>query len=179
MVVTDEQVGQRLWQDMKAQVLGMAKQAGPGPGQKPLTPEEELLMWNQVAKGWTIDKELELLGYAPDGVTPLLDPMTGQPVKGKSREEVGDIKHPNRPKMAKQGERYFDKYEQFKYYDQMAKRTDPTYQTPVPQGAQEPTLAPPTDPMAPPPHPLVSGPPPMPEPVAVPPEPPYGGLTNG
>jgi len=155
MVVTDEKIGQRLWQDMKAQVLGMAKQAGPGPGQKPLTPEEELLMWNTEADGWTPDKEMALLA------------------SGKSRTAVGLMKYLHRQKMAEQGERYFDKYAQAKYMADMARRADPTWTLPVPQAAQEPSLAPPTDPLAPPEHPLVSGPPPLPDPMTAPLS--YGG----
>lgn len=175
MTVTDDKIGKRLWDNTKAQVLGMAEEAGPGADQTKYTGADELLMWNAKADGWTIEKEFALLGLSPDGVTPLLDPMTGQPVKGKSREEVGDLKYPARPKMAKQGKRFFDKYAQFKYYDDMAKRTDPTYQTPVPQAAQEPALAPPSDPMAAPEHPLVQESPPLADPASPTMPTPYGG----
>ena len=119
-IITDDEIGRRLWEDTKATAIGSAKLAGPAPGTKQYTPEEELLLWNTEAKGWTVEKELAMLA------------------EGKSRREVGLLKYEHRKKLMESGERALDKYAQFKYAARMAQKADPSWSVPVPQGAQPP-----------------------------------------
>jgi len=116
-VITDDVIGQRLWADTKAQVLGMAKLAGPGKDQTPLTPEDELLLWMTVADGWTPEQEMQML------------------LDGKSREDVGLAKYSHRKRMIEQGDRFFDKYAQARYAARMAQKSDPTWAPQPPPGA--------------------------------------------
>jgi hypothetical protein len=121
VAVTDEMLGLRLWQDAKAQALGTAKLAGAGQNQKELTPEEEDRLFMEEAKGWTIEKEMELLA------------------SGKSPRVVGDMKYPHRMKMAARGDRTFDKLKQYQWLAEKARRVDPTW-TPLPTPPKEPPL---------------------------------------
>lgn len=148
MAITDEMIGKRLWQDAKAEAIRLAKLAGPGAEQVKYTPDDELLLWNTQAKGWTIEKELSLLsGVGPDGL-PMLG-NDGQPVKPKSREEVADLKYPHRQKLIESGERVLSKYAQAKYAADMARKADPTWAPTPPPGSVEPTMPAPamSDPM--------------------------------
>lgn len=146
-VITDDEIGRRLWEDARAQALGTAKLAGHGANQEGLTPEDELLLWNKTAKGWTVEKEMQMLA---DGKTPA---------------QVGYEKYPNRKKMIEYGERALDKGLQFKYAADMARKADPAWSPPVPAGAQEP------QPLSEPPTPeavqaspyVVDAPPPLPQ----------------
>lgn len=79
----------------KELVPRIAKLMRPVAGNVKVKPEERRQRWWQVDDGWTPEKELRLLGFNPDG-TPLLDPTTGQPVKGMSRQDVGILKYPYR-----------------------------------------------------------------------------------
>ncbi len=122
--ITDEKIGQRLWQDAKAAAIGTKKLAGPAPGTKQYTPDEELLLWNTEDKGWTMEKEMELLA------------------SGKSPRAVGLLKYPHRQKLMESGERALDKYAQFVYASKLAQRADPSWKPPVPQGAMPPNPLP-------------------------------------
>lgn len=135
--VEDMRVAQKLWDDAKAQAVGVAKLRGLGRDQKEYTAQDELLLWNKEADGWTPEREAALLtGVNPDG-TPILDEQ-GQPVKPKSREEVGLLKYPHRMKMAASGERALSKYAQAKWAAQTARRADPLWQPPAPPGSAMP-----------------------------------------
>lgn len=147
MAITDEMIGKRLWENAKAEALGMAELAGPGNNQKEATPEEELLLWNTVAKGWTVEKEMQMLA------------------EGKSPSAIGIEKFPHRMKLLASGKRALSKYEQFKYGMKLAQKADPTWQ-PRRTKAQEPAF----------PTPQPAAPPPLPEPLP-PPDPPADLLT--
>lgn len=64
-------------------------------GNVPVSKDERRRRWWQEAEGWTPEQELALLGFNPDG-TPRLDPVTGQPAKPLSREDVGLLRWPLR-----------------------------------------------------------------------------------
>ena len=121
--VTDEEIGRRLYEDAKAIAAGTAKLAGPAPGTKKYTNDEIDLLWNEEAPGWTIEKELALLA------------------EGKSRRAVGLEKFPHRKKLMESGERVLDKYAQFKFAYETARRNDPTWDIAPPPGSQPPTLS--------------------------------------
>jgi hypothetical protein len=146
--IEDEQIARKLYEDSKATALGVAKLRGHGLNQKQGTSEDELTMWNATAKGWSIEKELQLLA------------------EGKSREAVGLLKYPHRQKMIEQGERAIDKTKQFEYAATMAKKSDPSWQPTPPPGAAEPSM--PT-PEAPPPEPADTMPAEMAPPAPLPP----------
>ncbi len=126
----DEDIARMLWSDMKAQAQEIAKMRGPAPQNKNLTPDEELLLYNQTAKGWTAEKEFEMLAA------------------GKSREEVGLAKFDQRGKLSKSGGRALSKLAQAKWMATMARKADPHWQPPMSK-AQEPALPPGLDEMAP------------------------------
>lgn len=126
MTITDEQIGKRLWADLKAQAAGTAKLAGPGPNQTQLSPDQELLLFMKEADGWTPEKEMALLA------------------EGKTRQEVGNEKYPHRLKLAASGDRALSKYAQIKYLADMARKADPTWAPTVPQGALPPAVGAPT-----------------------------------
>lgn len=138
--ISDDAIGQRLWQDAKAQAIGTARLAGHGADQKQYTPAEEALMFMQEAPGWTVDKELALLA------------------EGKTPEEVGAMKYPQRQKLAESGERVLSKYDQAKYLADMRQKLDPAWKPTPPTGSQPPAPSPlPTpSPEAPP---FLAGPP--------------------
>lgn len=166
MAVTDEQIGKRLWQDAKAQALGTANLAGHGANQKALTPEEELLLWNEQAKGWTVEKELAMLAA------------------GKTPAQVGYEKYPRRRKLIESGERALDKGLQFKYAADMARKADPMWSVPVPAGAQPlPPIGEATpEPEAPAAPYVAEIPPPLPQtesPEMMPPAPPVPPMLGG
>ena len=117
----DEDIARMLWSDMKAQAQEIAKMRGPAPQNKNLTPDEELLLYNQTAKGWTAEKEIAMLAA------------------GKSREEIGLVKYPHRERLAKSGGRALSKLEQSKYHDHMARKVDPSWQRPMTK-QQEPPM---------------------------------------
>ncbi len=79
----------------------IAKITGPPPENVSVSKDERWRRWWQKADDWPEKpeesriRELQLLGFNPDG-TPMLDPTTGQPVKGMSREDVGILMYPNR-----------------------------------------------------------------------------------
>lgn len=145
--VDDLAIARKLWQDAKALAPGVAKIRGRGNNQKEATPEEELLLWNTVAKGWTVEKEMQMLA------------------EGKSPEAIGIEKFPHRMKLLESGDRALSKYEQFKYGAKLAQKADPTWQ-PRTTKAQEPAF----------PTPQPAAPPPLPEPLP-PPDPPADLLT--
>lgn len=127
---TDRMLAQKIWEDTKAQAIGMAKIQGPAANQEQYTADDELLMWNKQADDWTVEKEFALHGLNPD-MTPMLDPRTGQPVKPKSPREIGLLKYPHRDKLMKSGERVLSPMAQFEYAAKMAKKSDPNW-TPLP-----------------------------------------------
>jgi hypothetical protein len=135
--IDDETLARKIWADTKAQALGQAEVMGHVAGQKKLTPEEELLLWNTPADGWTPEQELALL------------------LDGKSREEVGRQKFPKRQQLIEAGPRFLDKYEQAKYAAQMARKADPTWQ-PLPPPGPAPLPAAPATPATPTTEPLPS-----------------------
>jgi hypothetical protein len=119
---TDEDMAKRLWEDAKAQAIALAEMRGMAPGKKQLTPDEELMLFSKVADGWTVDKEMAMLA------------------EGKTREEVGALKYPEREKLARQGKRALDKYEQAKYLADMARKFDPSWQPLTPKSPEPPPL---------------------------------------
>ena len=127
----DMEMAQRAWEDDKAAALAVADLQGPTPKTKKLTPDEEVLLYNQMTKGWTPDKEIAMLQA------------------GKSREEVGLAKFDQRDKLAKSNGRALDKYAQAKYHADMAKKIDPSW-TPLATEAQEPAFPTGMDTEAPP-----------------------------
>lgn len=136
----DERIARKLWEDAKAQAVGVAKLRGPGRDQVKYTPADEQLLWNREAEGWTVEKEMQLLA------------------EGKSREAVGLLKYPHRQQLAESGERFLDKYEQARYAAKQAQAADPTWTVTPPAGSQEPPAVAPT----PEPDPYVTAdPPPM------------------
>ena len=138
----DERISRKLYEDLKAQAIGVAKIRGMAPGQKQATAEEERLLFMQEADGWTVEKELALLtGLDPMTGLPIVDPQTGQPSKPKSREAVGLEKYPHRQKLAASGERAISKYQQSKYLADMARKVDPSWApTPTPKDPPPPAL---------------------------------------
>jgi hypothetical protein len=121
--IEDEQVARRLSEDLKAQAVGVAALRGHGYGQVKLTPEDELLLWNREADGWTPERGLQLLA------------------EGKSREAVGLLQFPHRQQLMESGERALDKTAQYTYARDMAKKSDPTWAPPVPSAAGPPPAA--------------------------------------
>mgnify|MGYP001586674362 CR=1 FL=1 len=112
--ITDEAVAKNMWKNLKAQAIGIAKMRGPAPGKQEMTPEEEDTIYMRLAKGWTVEQEL------------------GLQVEGKSREEIGNLKYPDRMKLAASGERALSKLKQAQFLAKLAQRNDPTW-TPYPR----------------------------------------------
>ena len=135
----DEAIAKKLHGDAKAQAVGVAKIRGQGMNQKPLTPDEELLLWATEANGWTPEKELALLA------------------EGKSRAAVGLLKYPHRQKLMAAGERSLSKLAQAKYAAAMARNADPTWTPRPPEGAAPPPLPEAAPEAPPPPDPLAFG----------------------
>ncbi len=80
--ITDEAVAKNMWKNLKAQAIGIAKLRGLAPGKQEMTPDEEDTIYMRQAPGWTVEQEL------------------GLQVEGKSREEIGNLKYPDRMKLA-------------------------------------------------------------------------------
>ena len=123
------------WEDDKAAALKVAELQGLAAGYKNLTAEEEDLLFNKMAAGWTPDKEIAM--YA----------------EGKTRRQVGAAKFPHRIPLAKSGGRALSKLAQAKYIAARTRRTDPTWQPSVTE-AQPPPLPPGLEP--PPPDPMMT-----------------------
>ena len=120
MAIEDKDIAALLAKNLKATALGVAALRGYASDLKKLSPEEELLMFNATAKGWSPEQELEMLA------------------SGKSPVEVGLAKYPHRMKLAASGVRALDKAAQYTYMADMARKSDPTWQPSPPLGSQEP-----------------------------------------
>ena len=83
----DQEIAKMIWADMKKQAQEIAEMRGLAPGNKKLTPDEELALFMREAPDWSPDKEAILLA------------------EGKTREEVGLLKYPERERLAKSGGR--------------------------------------------------------------------------
>ena len=109
MPVSDDQIAQRLYEDAKAEAVGMAELAGHADDQKQYTQAEQELLFMREADGWTPEKELALLA------------------QGKTRRQVGAMKYPFRLKLAKSGARALDPYAQARYLADMRQKLDPSW----------------------------------------------------
>lgn len=107
--VDDTSVARKLWDDLKSASVGVADLRGRPDDMRKLTPGEELLLFNKVADGWTVEQEEALLA------------------SGKTRAEVGAAKFPHRLKLAASGDRALSKYAQAKWMGDMARKSDPTW----------------------------------------------------
>lgn len=125
----DQQVAKMLYEDLRRQAKEIADMRGMAPGNKKLTTEEETALFWKMADGWTPDKEIALLA------------------EGKTREAIGLMKYDKREGLAKSNGRALSKYEQAKWYDQMARKTDPSW-APPPNKMQAPPLPPGLEPPA-------------------------------
>lgn len=91
-----DQIADRVEPFLDEVATHVAKMQRPVAGNERVGPTERQQRWWQEEDGWTPEKTWFLLGFEPDGVTARLDPQTGQPVKGMSREDVGLLRYPYR-----------------------------------------------------------------------------------
>lgn len=122
--VTDQALAEKIWADMKANAEQVASLLGPAAKTKKLTPEEELMLWNERDPKVSLE---DIATWHGEGMSP---------------EEMGQRIFHHREKLMASGGRALSKLAQAKYAHQMAQKSDPSWQKPTTPEALPPGFEP-------------------------------------